>query len=278
MRLAVLDNPANLIAHGMTGRNYLSLSQVTTYQTCPLRWYFQYVAQLPHEQVGASLVLGGAIHSAIEAYYQAELAGEPVPDRDRLMTVFEEAWRKNANAPIHFGKDDSAGSLNDLAGRMVSAFLESSSCDPGGTVLGIEEEIRTEYLPGVPDLLARVDLIILTDDALVIRDFKTARSRWTAAKLAEAAVQLVLYGDLALPMAQAFGDRPVRLEFVVLTKTKSPQVEVLPVEADAASLVRLRRIIERVWAAMQAGHVYPNPSALNCSSCPFQRACREWCD
>jgi hypothetical protein len=206
------------------------------------------------------------------------MADDPLPDFDQLLKVFDEAWQGDARAPIQFGKEETAASLRELAGRMLGAFLGSNTCDPGGTILGIEEEIRTEYLPGIPDLLARVDLIFLTDDALVIRDFKTARSRWTASKLADAAVQLVLYSDLALPMAQAYGDRPVRLEFVVLAKTKSPQVEVLTVEPDRQALVRLRRVIEQVWAAMRAGHVYPNPSVMNCSSCPFQRACRDWCD
>ena len=28
--------------------------------------------------------------------------------------------------------------------------------------------------------------------------------------------------------------------------------------------------------AMRAGIVYPNPSAMNCSGCAYQRACREW--
>jgi hypothetical protein len=60
MNLPVLANPANEIARSMTARDYLSYSQVSTYQACPLKWYFQYVAGLPPEQVAASLVFGGA--------------------------------------------------------------------------------------------------------------------------------------------------------------------------------------------------------------------------
>ena len=161
---------------------------------------------------------------------------------------------------------------------MLTAFLDSGLIHLEGAILGVEEEIRSPYIPDVPDLLARVDLIILTEDALVIRDFKTSRSSWNEAKVAEAAPQLVLYGDLAAPLAEEYGARPVRLEFCVLTKTLSPQVEVFAVESEVGPLARSRRIIEQVWAAMRAGHIYPNPSALNCSACPFQRACRDWCD
>ena len=72
------------------------------------------------------------------------------------------------------------------------------------------------------------------------------------------------------------GDLPVRLEFVVLTKTKDPVIETWPVEIDPHAIGRTKLVIRRVWAAMQAGIVYPNPSAMNCTGCPYQRACREW--
>ena len=89
MRLAVLEratiqetrpaNPANRIAAGLTGRPYLSYSQITLFQKCPLRWYFEYVEGLPAELVGSSLVFGGAIHAAIERLYGRIIAGQPAP-------------------------------------------------------------------------------------------------------------------------------------------------------------------------------------------------------
>jgi RecB family exonuclease len=276
MNLPVLANPANEIARSMTGRDYLSYSQVTTYQACPLKWHFQYVAQLPHEQVSASLVFGGAIHAAIEHYYLAIIAGEDPPDPDQLLHVFDRAWKADATAPVRFGKDESLDSLRELAGRMLAAFLHSESAVVQGAIVAVEEEIRATYIDGVPDLLARVDLIGITPGALVVRDFKTSRSAWSADKLADAAPQLLLYGDLATSIAEQFGDQPVRMEFVVLTKTKAPVVESLTVEPDAHRLARGRHIIEQVWGSMNAGHIYPNPSPLNCTSCPFQRACRQW--
>ena len=54
------------------------------------------------------------------------------------------------------------------------------------------------------------------------RDFKTARSRWSAGKLDCSADQLLIYHELAKPLA---GGKPLRLEFAVLTKTQQPAVE-----------------------------------------------------
>ncbi len=259
-----------------TGRGYLSYTQVTTFQRCPLKWHFEYIAQRPHERVGAALAFGSAIHTAIELHFRALLAGCTAPSGEELLCGYDQAWQADAALPVRYGKGESARSLRATASRVLAAFAGSPHALPGGEILGVEEELRRPVLPGLPDLLARLDLIMRTDSALVIRDFKTARSRWTEANVTEAAPQLLLYGELARPLAEECGDLSVRLEFVVLTKTRSPGIAVHPVELDPHQLGRIQRIMIQVWQAMQTGHVYPNPSAMNCATCPFQQACRAW--
>lgn len=41
-------------------RDYLSYSAITTYQGCPLRYYFRYIAGLPERIVSSNLVFGAA--------------------------------------------------------------------------------------------------------------------------------------------------------------------------------------------------------------------------
>lgn len=278
MNLNVIDaNPANRIAKELTGRDYLSHSQITTYQACPLKWYFAYVAGIPPEFVASSLVFGSAIHTAIEQHNRSMLTGDPRPSVDDLLAVFDSGWKESATAPVKFPNGDSADSLRDLGGRVLSAFAASSAAEPDGTVLAIEEKLRAQIVPGVPDMLAIVDLIVLKDDALIVRDLKTSKSSWTQSKVTESAPQLLLYAELASDLAGAFGGVPVRLEFTVLTKHKNPRIESHVVDSDAAQLARTKRIVKRVWDAMKAGHVFPNPSPLNCSTCPHQNACRVWC-
>jgi putative RecB family exonuclease len=260
-----------------TGRDYLSYTQVSTFQSCPLRWHFHYVEHRPRELVGSGLAFGAAIHSALECHYRALRAGEPRPTLDTLLAAYGRAWAVQARTPLRFGKGETAESLCRLAGRLLGAFQASDLAVPHGEIVGVEEKLRHELIPGLPDLLARVDLIVRTGDALLIRDFKTARARWNGAQLAQSAPQLLIYGELAARLAEEFGDLPVKLEFVVLTKTQSPAVDIHPVEFDAHILERMRRVIQRVWSAMRAGHVYPNPSPMNCSFCSFRRACRAWC-
>ena len=156
---------------------------------------------------------------------------------------------------------------------MLLAFRTSPTADTEGTVVGIEEELRGELIPGVPDLLARIDLITTTDDALVITDFKTARSRWSQDQADNSADQLLLYSELARRMMP---DRDVRLRFLVLTKTKTPAVESFNVEASRRRSHRTTKAVEHTWRASEAGHFYPTPSPMNCPSCPFRSACNAW--
>jgi putative RecB family exonuclease len=137
----------------------------------------------------------------------------------------------------------------------------------------VEEELRGPVIPGCPDILGRVDLIVEMDDALVIADWKTARSRWSQEQVEDSSEQLLLYSELARDFAPG---KPVKLEFVVLTKSKEPMVDrhVLPVIQARAD--RTKRMVEEVWRAIDAGHFYPAPSAMNCPSCPYRQQCRSW--
>ena len=73
-------NPANEVARKLTGRDYISWSSISTFRSCPLKYWFRYVAGLPEESVSSALVFGTGIHAAIEDLYRAELAGEANPD------------------------------------------------------------------------------------------------------------------------------------------------------------------------------------------------------
>jgi len=48
------------------------------------------------------------------------------------------------------------------------------------------------------------------------------------------------------------------------------------VPLDAQEVQRTKAVVDQVWHAVQAGHFYPNPSPLNCYSCPFRQPCRAW--
>ncbi len=257
-----------------TPRDYISYSAISTYQQCPLKYYFKYIENLPEESVSSSLVLGGAIHAAAEFHYNQLMIGNPSPNHDTLLAVFWDEWRDRAEeAEIRFGKKEDSNTIGKLADRVLQAFADSDIANPDGHILGAEEQLRGVLVPGVPDLLARIDLIVETEDALTITDLKTSRSRWSGNQADDSAEQLLLYSELARQLAP---QKTLRLEFAVITKTASPSVERWPINHDATRIARTKQIIRRVWKAIETGNFFPAPSPISCGGCPFRKPCRAW--
>ena len=174
---------------------------------------------------------------------------------------------------VRFGKGEDRESLGQLADRILTAFQQSEVARPTGQILAVEEELRGPVVSGCPDVLGRVDLIVDTGSALVVSDWKTARSRWSQEQTEDAAEQLVLYSELAKDFAPG---KPVMLEFVILTKTKEPEVDRHLMPVNAAQVARTKRVVENVWRAIESGCFYPAPSAMSCPSCPYREQCRAW--
>ncbi len=251
---------------------YLSFSRIRTYQGCPLRFFFRYKAGLLEETVSASLVFGSGIHAGIERHFRELLMGNSPPSVDDLLAEYDREWAAR-NQEIRFGKDDEPAKLRDTARRMLSAFQSHALASPNGRILAVEESLTGELLPGLPPLLGRVDLIVETSNELVISDWKTSRSRWSAEQVEDASEQLLLYADLARDFAPG---KPIRTEVAVLTKTKETSIERHSQAFDAQRLERTKRIIGRVQQAIENEVFYPAPSPMNCVSCPFREPCRKW--
>jgi len=190
-----------------------------------------------------------------------------------LLYVYQDAWRSRELEEINFGKTNDVDSLGRLAERMLVAFAESEFAEPAGHIVGVEEELRGNVLPGCPDLLARLDLIMETDDDVVITDLKTSRSRWSQQQVEDSAEQLLLYSELVRELVPG---KPLKLQFVVVTKGNQPVVDEHTVSVDPHRTARIKKVAQRVWQAVQSGHFYPSPSAMNCPSCGYNKACRSW--
>ena len=106
-----------------------------------------------------------------------------------------------------------------------------------------------------------------------IVDLKTARTRWSTEQAERSGEQLLLYAALAKDLVPG---KPIQLEFAVVTKTASPVVETLPVAWNPTRIDRTRRVMAKVWSAIEAGNFYPAPSPMACPTCPFRSECDAW--
>lgn len=254
-------------------RDYISFSALSTYRSCPLRYYFTYVVGLPERTVSSSLVFGCAIHRGIEHFFNELMSGGEPPSTETLLGEYDRRWLEVEHTDVRFGKSEDRESLNALARRMFAAFQTSEFAQPTGRILGVEEELRTTIIPGCPDLLGRLDLIVETDDAIVVTDLKTSRSRWSTTHADVASEQLLLYHELV----KAFSpNKRVRLQFAVLTKSKKPTLDLLEVPVNRHLIERTKRIVEEVWKSIEARRFFPAPSQMACAGCAFKMPCRKW--
>jgi RecB family exonuclease len=241
-----------------------------------LKWHFQYVEKTKPESISAAMLLGSCVHRMIQDHLMANLASEEPPGAERLMVTYRELWeRESKTAPVQYANRQDAKTVEETARRMIQSFLESPLASPEGEIIGIEERFLVQLDRGLPDLAGRVDLITRYGNQLVVTDFKTARSMWTAQMADDHAEQLILYAQGCRPIAQVL-EAHIHLQFVVITKAKAPKIEALGVKPTYDKMQRSRTIMRQVFHAMQTGVVYPAPSVLNCGSCPFQTQCRTW--
>jgi putative RecB family exonuclease len=266
-------NPANEVAKTLTGRDYVSWSAISTFRQCPLKYRFRYIDGLPEESLSSALIFGSGIHSAVEQHFQALLSGDPKPDIEKLMFAYRASWLGHDPVAIQFGSTETRASLDALASKMLTAFLASPAASVSGRVLGVEEELRGQLVEGVPDLYGRVDLLTEDSDSLVVTDIKTSRSRWSAEQVEDSGEQLLMYAHLASEISPG---KRLKTKFLIITKTKEPQIEEHTREVNPAAVKRTLAGVERVWRAIESGVFYPSPSTMNCSGCGYRAACRAW--
>lgn len=273
--MSASQRPANQLAESITGRPYVSHSQIALMRACPRKFAFQYIEGVGKDFIASSLVFGGAVHAALESYFQALMEGR-IEGLEALMMRFRSEWELQCpgtgEAPLRLNKGESIESLQETAERLLKAFLDSPLARPVGDILAVEEERCITLDADLPDIVARVDLVTQTADAVHVVDWKTSRSRWTQEKAIQSAEQLVLYGVTLHQLCAAL-HLPVRLHFGILTKAKSPAVQVITMPIDAQRAANLTESMRTTWADIQRGSFQPNPSPINCTTCPFKSRC-----
>lgn len=270
----------NQIAEMMTGRPHLSHSSVRAFQTCPLKWRYQFVDRLKPEQISAALLMGIGFHAGIELHFQSILVSEPKPSLDDLMRAFEEAWTRQAgDIPVTYSRGQDYQTVCSQARMMFESFQSSEHAAVEGHLIGLEESFKVVLHPSLPDLAGRVDLLSYDEasNVLQITDYKTSRSLWGPEQAREQSAQLMLYAEGCKTMADELGAQ-IRLRFVVVTKTKEPKIGVIPVELDPLRVERSKKILRSVFDAMMTGLTYPAPSPLACSTCGYRKRCDAWAE
>jgi DNA helicase-2/ATP-dependent DNA helicase PcrA len=238
----------------------ISHGQIDDYLTCPLKYRYAHVAQVP---LGSNPVAmyGIAIHHAIRVYHQHRMKGLPITVDD-VIAAFEGAWSSEG----FYSREHEERRLEQgrQALRRFTAREEARQEVP----LAIEKDFRFKLENDL--VVGRWDRIDERPDGIVLVDYKTSEvedpdkaDERAARSLADE--QLGLY---ALAYREMYGVSPagVELHYVGSGLTGRAQV-------GAKHLERARARAAEAAAGIRSGVFPPKPDPRNCGYCPYSRFC-----
>ena len=253
--LSVAQGVPNAAADEATGLR-LSFSRVDTYRSCPLKFRFAYVDELP-SQPGPHLSWGSSIHAALEAWWDQKLP-QPPPVETLLQTLYDR-WDDEGFAGM--ARDEKVTwyrHAQDVLRRHHARYAPVYV-----PAVATEQWFELDLGDDVT-VVGSIDHVQRTPSGgLGIVDWKTNRKAKTRHQVA-GNLQLAIY---TLAAAQLWGTEPdwVALDFVV------PGLRVQVNRADIDTAKALADIRE-VAGAIRAERFDPTPTAL-CPWCDWRDAC-----
>lgn len=247
----------------------ISLSRVNAYLSCPLKYRFHYVDEIPPPWRAAALAFGSSVHAAVEWFHKARLDGK-TPTVEEIIAIFEADWFAANLDPLVFSDKDSKEALTEKGGDMVRLYVAESN---GKLPKFIEQRFEIDLVdPSTGeafDIRLRGIIDLVEEDDLLV-DLKTAARTIEDGGL-ERHLQLSTY---ALAYYLTFGTIP-RLRLDMLLKTKQPRLERHETTRTIEDLGWTAQLIAGVARAIEARQFYPNPS-WRCTECEYFAHCQAW--
>ncbi len=239
----------------------LSHAQVDDYLTCPLKYQFAHVMNVP--LAGDPMFMyGNAVHHAIKVWHQHRMKGLPV-SADDVVAAFESAWsadgflsREHEDRMLEQGRE----ALRRFVARDAAAGIRP---------LAVETEFR--FRVGEDVVIGRWDRIDERAGRIVLVDYKSSEVEepGRADQRAKDSLRDGQLGLYALAYAEARQVVPARVElqFVGTGVTGSAEVE-------DEHLERARERVREAAAGIRAARFPAQPDQRSCSWCSYRRFCR----
>ena len=268
----------------MGGGLHVSASSLRVLQECPRQFFYQYLQGRPRESVSSRMIIGTAIHAALEAFYRALMENREEPGLDELVEVAAASLRQAVAGPFPVAFDDGEDleAMEAECNRVLTAFLDAPYRPH--KVLGVEEPfglalrdedtgelLYDELVVGFFDLVAEDE-----DGTVAIVDHKVS-SRLAVPKSTEQDVQLGLYAWAGDQIASG----QVRLRHHVLVRgKKAVRAEIVDIPRSPSDSRETHEAICSGLEMIQVAVEHPRPDALlgrrrswRCGGCGYRAAC-----
>ena len=253
----------------MEPKRVISVSQVSTYLGCSLKYRFQYVDKIPRPWRVAAMAFGTSVHAAVEWFHRERLAGRSV-EMTEVLKVFDADWYAQNVEPLVFSERESKDSLAEKGRAMLQLYVESTN---GIKPVAVEQFFELDLVDPETGEVLDVRLrggVDLVEEGDTLIDLKTAGRTLEQGGL-ERHLQLSTY---ALAFLLQHGVIP-KLRLDMLLKTAKPRLERHETTRSIEDLVWTARLIREVSLAIETEHFFPNPS-WRCTECEYFAHCQQW--
>jgi len=251
---------------------HVSYSQVRTYLICPQKFLYNYVLGAEPSHRPVALVLGSAVHHALAHFYMnLKEAGEKIAESD-FLDVFREKVdaELDASIPIRFDDGENESAMIDQGVALLKMFREKADCP---TVLAVEQPFNVDLFdPATGEVLdlklaGVMDLLVQGENRPKVVEHKTASKRYSSWQL-EFETQPTVYKYAA----RQIGLGEVVLCYQLLIKTKTPSLQLCPIDRTEAHEREMMETFVQVLKAIESGIFFRNRSWA-CADCQFKYKC-----
>jgi len=239
--------------------NFLSYSQIDTFNTCPLQYKFRYIQKIPVPS-GAAASFGESMHRALRDFYQEIKDGQKLKKTD-LFNLLEINW-----LPEGYTSRAHEEKMKKQGKKMLSLFYKG--VDPKLVPKDLEQPFMIKVSPQLR-IGGRIDRVDEKGKKLEIIDYKTGRV--LDQKQIDKSLQMTVYALAAVDKG-IYSRRPedVVLSFYFLNTGEKKSTRRTEKELNRAKKELLEKARE-----IEKSSFEPTPGVW-CDFCDFKLLCEAW--
>lgn len=248
------------ITHANPLVNYLSYSQIETFNNCPLQYRYRYLQRIP-VPASAAMTFGDTIHRTLKDFYQGIKEGQKLNQKN-LLEILNKNW-----SSLGYASKAHEQKMKKQAGKILEAFYQKF--DHKLVPKDLEQSFVIKVNPElkVGGKIDRVDQ--LKDGHLEIIDYKTGKT-WEQ-KDVDKSLQMTVYA-LAASDKGIYDQKP---ENLILTFYFLDSGQKISTQRTRQQLEEARKEILEKAKEIQLSLFEPKPGML-CDFCEYKLICEAW--
>jgi len=241
-----------------------SVSKLKCYLRCPAVYYYRYILGL-HAPPTSNMMLGSAVHAAIEFNYRKKLeSGKDLPLGD--VKEFFTANFNYSKGQVLWEPGEVPGKVMDEGVRMLELY--HTELAPTITPTLVEQVFQVRFENCRIVFKGIIDLV--TDGSLIV-DHKTS-GRTPTAESIDKDLQATAY-SLGLRYMRKTIETGIAFDYII--RCKQPKIVRFNTSRTQADIDNFLKLLGQVMTSVQAGIFYPNSTGQFCSAkmCQFWDEC-----